>query len=78
MRLGSFGLCGKNGGKEKMGEPTVVRGGGERPAMVCRWWGNDGVVWMWCLEVFGGRRDGDGEKKGVRRWVEGMRKGEEQ
>jgi hypothetical protein len=40
--------------------------------------GNDEVVWMWCLEVFRGRRDEDGEKRGVWRWVEGMRKEEEQ
>jgi hypothetical protein len=39
MGLGSFGILGKNGGKRKMGGPAVVRGGAERPVVVCKWCG---------------------------------------
>jgi hypothetical protein len=36
---GVSGFWKKNGEKRKMGEPAVVRGGAERPVVVCRGWG---------------------------------------
>jgi hypothetical protein len=60
---GEFRVCGKKWGKEGNGWPVVGGDGGEVPRWCVGGVGNDGVVWMWCSEVFRGREtEMEGEK----------------